>query len=40
MLQLGPLDTLIGIFGPFAIPVLLFVAGAVGYLIIVALGSK
>ncbi|MFC7203983.1 hypothetical protein ACFQJC_10685 [Haloferax namakaokahaiae] len=38
MLQLGPLDTLIGTFGPFIIPVLLFAAGVVGYLVLLALG--
>ncbi|WP_255518434.1 MULTISPECIES: hypothetical protein [Haloferax] len=39
MLQLGPLDTLIQTFGPFIIPVLLFAAGLVGYLVLVALGQ-
>ncbi|GGC59004.1 hypothetical protein GCM10007209_21210 [Haloferax sulfurifontis] len=38
MLQLGPVDGLIETFGPFAIPVLLFAAGFVGYLVLVALG--
>ncbi|EMA03192.1 MULTISPECIES: hypothetical protein [Haloferax] len=38
MLQLGPIDGLIEVFGPFAIPILLFVAGFVGYLVLVALG--
>ncbi|WP_411963146.1 hypothetical protein [Haloferax sp. YSMS24] len=39
MLQLGPLDTLIQMFGPFVIPVLLFAVGVAGYLVIVALGG-
>lgn len=38
MLQLGPLSDLINVFGPFVIPVFLFVCGFVGYLILVALG--
>lgn len=38
VLQLGPLSDLIGVFGPFIIPVLLFACGFVGYLILLALG--
>lgn len=37
-LGLGPIDALIDVFGPFVIPVLFFVAGVVGYLVLVALG--
>jgi hypothetical protein len=37
-LGLGPIDALIDVFGPFVIPVLFFVAGIVGYLVLVALG--
>ena len=37
MLQLGPLTDLIGVFGPFVIPAVLFVCGFVGYLVLVAL---
>lgn len=37
MLQLGPLTDLIGVFGPFVIPVVLFACGLVGYLVLVAL---
>ncbi|WP_224337395.1 hypothetical protein [Haloprofundus halobius] len=36
--QLGPVEALISTFGPFVIPVLIFVVGIVGYLILVALG--
>jgi hypothetical protein len=32
------LDWLVGSYGPFVIPVLLFAAGAVGYLVLVAAG--
>lgn len=35
--MLGPVDALIRVFGPFAIPALLFGAGVVGYLILVGL---
>ncbi|SEO98363.1 hypothetical protein SAMN04487948_109145 [Halogranum amylolyticum] len=38
VLQLGPFSDLIGVFGPFVIPVVLFVCGLLGYLILVALG--
>ncbi|KTG10290.1 hypothetical protein AUR64_11980 [Haloprofundus marisrubri] len=37
-LQLGPIETLVSTFGPFVIPVLIFVVGLVGYLVLVALG--
>ncbi|XVH31105.1 hypothetical protein ACNS7O_12025 [Haloferacaceae archaeon DSL9] len=37
-MDLGPLDLLISIFGPFVIPVLLFAAGCVGYLALLWLG--
>jgi hypothetical protein len=36
-MALGPIDVLVGVFGPFALPVLLFVLGLVGYLLLVAL---
>ncbi len=36
--MLWPLDALVRVFGPFVLPVLLFAAGVVGYLILVALG--
>lgn len=36
--QLGPVDSLVDVFGPFVLPVLLFAAGFVGYLVLVALG--
>ncbi|WP_224450226.1 hypothetical protein [Haloprofundus salilacus] len=38
VLQLGPVEALISTFGPFVIPVLMFVVGMIGYLILVALG--
>lgn len=37
MLQLGPLTDLIDVFGPFIIPVALFVCGLLGYLVLVVL---
>lgn len=36
-MQLGPLDMLIGVFGPFVIPVVLFVSGLIGYLLLLTL---
>ena len=36
--QLGPVDALVSVFGPFAFPVLLFALGVVGYLLLLALG--
>lgn len=32
-----PLDALVRVMGPFALPVLLFVLGLIGYLVLVAL---
>jgi hypothetical protein len=37
---LGPLDALVRVLGPFALPVLLFVLGLIGYLVIVWLRSS
>lgn len=34
---LAPVEYLISVFGPFVIPVLLFVAGFIGYLVIMSL---
>lgn len=36
-MQLGPLDMLLSVFGPFVIPVVLFVAGLIGYLLLLTL---
>ncbi|ERH04011.1 MAG: hypothetical protein A07HR60_00799 [uncultured archaeon A07HR60] len=38
MLVEGVIETVIGLFGPFVIPVGVFAAGLVGYLILVYLG--
>lgn len=37
-MALWPLDPLVATFGPFVLPVLLFVLGLVGYLVLVAFG--
>lgn len=37
-MALWPLDPLVSTFGPFVLPVLLFAAGLVGYLVVVAAG--
>ncbi|MFB6177971.1 MAG: hypothetical protein ABEI99_12700 [Halobaculum sp.] len=34
---IGPLDALVRLIGPFALPVLLFVLGLIGYLVLVGL---
>jgi hypothetical protein len=34
---IGPLDALVRTIGPFALPVLLFVLGLIGYLVLVSL---
>ncbi len=36
-MQLGPIDLLIELFGPFVLPVLLFVAGLIGYFLLLSL---
>ncbi|WP_277555331.1 hypothetical protein [Halobaculum limi] len=36
-MQLGPIDALVSVFGPFVFPVLLFAAGVVGYLALLTL---
>ena len=36
--QLGPVDALVSVFGPFVIPAILFALGVVGYLVLLALG--
>ena len=36
-MSLGPLDSLLNTFGPFVLPVLLFVGGLVGYLVLLKL---
>ncbi len=36
--QLGPVDALVSVFGPFVLPALLFALGVVGYLFLLALG--
>ncbi|WP_185903195.1 hypothetical protein [Halonotius terrestris] len=36
-MALGPLDTLINTFGPFVLPVLLFLLGLIGYLVLLTL---
>ncbi|MCL9817055.1 hypothetical protein [Natronocalculus amylovorans] len=37
--QLGPIDALISVFGPFALPVLLFFVGLCGYLALLKLNQ-
>ncbi|MFC7096609.1 hypothetical protein [Halobaculum marinum] len=37
-MQLGAIDALVSVFGPFVFPVLLFALGGVGYLFLLALG--
>lgn len=36
-MALGPLDSLINAFGPFVLPVLLFLLGLIGYLVLLTL---
>lgn len=38
-MALGPLDSLIGTFGPFVLPVLLFLGGLIGYLVLLRLSQ-
>ncbi len=38
-MALGPLDSLIETFGPFVLPVLLFVGGLIGYLLLLKLSQ-
>jgi hypothetical protein len=38
-MSLGPLDSLLSTFGPFVLPVLLFVGGLIGYLVLLKLSQ-
>jgi hypothetical protein len=36
---LGPIDAVLSTFGPFVLPVLLFVGGLIGYLVLLKLSA-